>query len=303
MEKRLTRTDYLFAITFIFMLVVAMGAFFYGLQLGQQRATEKYEEQLFKQKEQNDGFTAYHQQYLVSFYHTIYQPYREFHKAWFDKMDKLQSNHATDSSLLLKELAKQAQSVYDNLAQKSTPASSPLLQEAQKDYMKSLKLFSEALPGFAAKANAIPGSDLVAQLQADAYLGEARNFALKAENEYYDAIIKWAETSVPQFKPVDVTKPLAVKDWSPLSLNMKNAYLTNWLLSTRRYEAFTPQDLSGRIDDMIVSGQTKKMNLTDINAIAEMLVATDAVREGDFLRVKNKLYANETLPQLPFYTN
>ncbi len=28
MEKRLNRTDYLFAITFIFMLVVALGAFF-----------------------------------------------------------------------------------------------------------------------------------------------------------------------------------------------------------------------------------------------------------------------------------
>ncbi|WP_159882948.1 hypothetical protein [Paenibacillus puerhi] len=303
MEKRLNRTDYVFAITFIFMLVVSVGAFFYGLQLGGQRASEKYEELLVKQKEERDGFAAYHQQYLVSFYHTIYQPYREFHKAWFDKMDQLQSNRSPDSSLLLKELAKQAQTIYSELSEKSTPASSPLLQDAHKDYMRSLKLFSEALPGFASKANAMRGTELVAQLQADAYLAEARSFALKAENGYYQSIIKWAETSEPQFKAVDVTKPLNIEQWSALSLNMKNAYIANMLLASHRYQAFTPQDLSGRIDDMITSGQVKKMNLGEIGAVTDMLIATDAVREGDFLRVRSKLYANETLPLLPFYTN
>ncbi|SDC39286.1 hypothetical protein SAMN02799630_00467 [Paenibacillus sp. UNCCL117] len=303
MEKRLNRTDYVFAVTFIFMLVVALGAFFYGLQLGQQRASAKYEELLVKQTEQNGGFAAYHQQYLVSFYHTIYQPYREFHKAWFDKLDQLQSNRASDASLLLKELAKQSQAVYNDLQQKSTPASSPLLQEAHKDYMKSLKLFSEALPGFASRANAMPSGELIAQLQSDAYLTEARNFAMKAENEYYSSIIKWAQTSAPPFKEVDVTKPISVQEWGTLTLNMKNAYITSMLLAGKRYQAFTPQDLSGRIDDMIAAGQAKKMNLSDIGAVADMLIATDAVREGDFLRVKGKLYANETLPQLPFFTN
>ncbi|MGG2200548.1 hypothetical protein [Paenibacillus sp.] len=302
MEKRLNRTDYLFAITFIFMLVVALGAFFYGIKMGQDRATTQYEQFIAKQNEEKNGFTAYHQQYLVSFYHTIYQPYREFHKTWFEKMDDLQTNQSADASLILKDLAKQAQAAYDGLGSKSSPDSSPLLKEAHTDYMKSLKLFSEALRNYTSKANAVSGPDLVAQLQADAYLGEAKNFALKAEKEYYDAIVKWNETVNPQFKAIDVTKPLNVKEWGALSLNVKNDYLAGFMMSGKQFRAFTPQDLSARIDDMIASGQANKMNLTEVSRIVDMLLATDAVRAGDYLRLRNKYYGNETLPQLPFFT-
>lgn len=302
MEKRLTRTDYLFAITFIFMLVVALGAFFFGLKMGQDRAAAKYEELIVKQNVEKNGFTAYHQQYLVSFYHTIYQPYREFHKTWFEKMDELQANRSADASLILKNLAKQAQTVYDNLGTKTSPDSSPLLKDAHTDYMKSLKLFSEALRNYTASANAVPGPELVSQLQADAYLGEAKNFALKAEKEYYDAIVKWNQTVDPEFKPIDVTKPLNVSEWGALSLNNKNDYLSSLMLNAKQFRAFTPQDLSARIDDMIATGQAKKMNLGNVAQIVDMLLATDAVRAGDFLRLRNKYYGNETLPQLPFFT-
>lgn len=302
MEKRLTRTDYLFAVTFIFMLVVAMGAFFFGLKMGQDRSSLKYEDLLNKQNEAAKSFTAYHQQYLVSFYHTIYQPYREFHKKWFEKTDELMTNRTADASLILKDLSKLAQESYDSLGSKSMPDSSPLLQEAHKDYMKSLKLFGEGLKSYSAKANGIPAAELIAQLQADPYLGEAKTFALKAEKSYYESIDKWYTTINPQFKPVDVTKPLSLNDWKSQSLNMKNEYVAQLMLGNKLFKPFTPQDLTSRIDEMIQSGQAQKMNLNDVGQVVDVLMATDAVRKSDFIHNKDKYYGKETLPQLPFFT-
>ncbi|MGF9713473.1 hypothetical protein [Paenibacillus naphthalenovorans] len=302
MDKRLTRTDYLFAVTFIFMLVVALGAFFFGLKMGQERTAVKYEKMLAEKNEAEQGFAAYHQQYLVSFYHTIYQPYREFHKRWFDKMEELQTNSPADASLILKELAKLAKETYDGLGAKSMPDSSPLLKEAHMNYMRSLKLFNEALGGYQSKANAVPGTELVSQLDKDAYLEEAKNYALRAEKEYYESIVKWNQTVNEQFKPIDVTKPVSINDWSRLGLNMKNEYIAQMMMTSKLFKAFTPQDLTARIDEMLASGQAKNLNLQEIEGIVDVLIATNAVRPGDFLRGKNR-YANETLPQLPFFTN
>jgi hypothetical protein len=52
---------------------------------------------------------------------------------------------------------------------------------------------------------------------------------------------------------------------------------------------------------MIVSGQAKKLNYTEVQQIIDVLAATEAVRVGDFLRGKNKYYLSETFPQVPFF--
>lgn len=301
MDKRLTRSDYLFAVTFIFMLVFALGTFFFGLKMGQERSAAKYEELLTKQNEGSKTYGAYHQQYLVSYYHTIYQPYREFHNKWFDKLGELESNPSADASLIMKELSKLAKEKYDQLSAKSMPDSSPLLQEGLQNYAKSLKLFNEALGNFQAKANSYKGSDLIAEMGRDAYLTEAKKYALAAQKNYYDAILKWNETENAQLKHVDVTKELSLNDWSTLSLNMKNDYLANALAAAVNYTPYTPQDLSSRIDEMVATGQARKMNLTQVQQVIDVLNATDAIRTGDFIRSKSKWYPNETLPQLPFF--
>jgi hypothetical protein len=301
MNKRLSSYDYLFATTFIFMLVLALGTFFFGLRIGQERATAKYEDLLVKKNETEKGYAAYHQQYLVSFYHTIYQPYREFHNKWFEKMNELETNHSADASLIIKDLGKLAKEKYDELSNKSMPDSSPLLQESQQNYVKSLKLFNEALSGLQGKANGIPGYDLVTEMDKDAYLTEAKKFALAAQIDYYDSIIKWNLTDNPQLKRVDLNKPLALKDWSTISLNVKNEYIAYSQASAKMFKPYTPQDLVSRIDEMIANGQSRKLNLGDVQQTIDVLNATDAVRTGDFIRSKSKMYPNETLPQLPFF--
>ncbi|MFD0680958.1 MULTISPECIES: hypothetical protein [unclassified Paenibacillus] len=303
MNKRLSRTDYLFAIMFIFMLVLALGTFFFGLRMGQERATTKYEDLLFKKNEAANGYSAYHQQYLVSYYHTIYQPYREFHKKWFEKINELEQNRSADGALILKELSKMAKEKYDELSNKAMPDSSPLLQEAQQNYAKSLKLFHEALNTLTARANGMPGADLVTLMDKDVYLSEAKQFSLNSQKNYYESIIKWNEADNPQLKKVDVNKPLLLADWSTLSLNVKNDYIAQSLATGKSFTSFTPQDLSVRIDEIIFSGQAKKMNLNEVHQVIGVLLATEAVRTGDFIRNKAKFYPTEVLPQLPFFSS
>src|SRR5690554_1547376 len=89
MSKRLSRSDYIFTLIFIFMLVLTIAAFFYGLKTGKENAETKYEQMLIEKEEIPVELTAYDQQYLVSFYHTIYLPYRDFQKKWFEHMDSI----------------------------------------------------------------------------------------------------------------------------------------------------------------------------------------------------------------------
>ncbi|WP_248925386.1 hypothetical protein [Paenibacillus hamazuiensis] len=301
MEKRLTRTDYLFAIMFIFMLVVALGAFFYGLKVGKEKSAMKYEEQIAKQNEATKELTAYHQQHLVSFYHTIYQPYKEFQKKWFDQMYEIDATGSADASGIMKDLGKLASDKYDALSKKTMPDSSPLLQEGLQNYLKSLKLFSEAAKNFQSKANSMKGTDLLAEIEKDAYFTEAKTFTLKAQKNYYDAMVEWNKTIDPQFKPADTGKRIGIKDWSQLNLNMKNDYIAAVMLNGKTFKPYTPQDLTAKIDDLIASGQAKKMNYGEVQQAVDVLVATEAVRPGDFIRQKNKLYGNENLPQVPFF--
>ena len=303
MEKRLTRTDYLFVFIFIFMLVLALGTFFFGVQLGQERSAAKYENQISKQQEAAKVYSAYHQQYLVSYYHTIYQPYREFQTSWFDKLNEIEVNRSIDASQTLKGLSNLAKDKYDEISGKSMPDSSPLLQEGQQNYAKSLKLFSEALSSLQVKANSVPGTGLLIDMESNSYLVEAKKFALAAQKNYYDAIVKWQQTATPQMKYVDLSKPLAIQEWSTLPLNVKNEYIASLLAGTKTFKPFAPQDLSTRIDEMVSTGQAAKLNLSQIQPIVDMLLATDAVRAGDFIRNKSRWYSNETLPQIPFFIN
>lgn len=301
MDRRLNRTDYLFVLIFIFMLVLSVGTFFLGLKMGQERSAAKYEELISKQNEAAKGYSAYHQQYLVSYYHTIYEPYREFQQSWFEKLNELEIHRTADASLIVKDLSKLAKDKFDEISSKSMPDSSPLLQEGQQNYAKSLKLFHESLTSFQSRANSMPANELVKEMEKDAYLIEAKKFAMMAQNNYYASIVKWNESENPELKRTDKDKPLAIADWNTLSLNVKNDYIANKLAQSNVFKPFTPQDLSVKIDEMISTGQSGKLNLSQVQNVMDVLLATNAVVSGDFVRNKARWYTNETLPQIPFF--
>jgi hypothetical protein len=302
MEKRLTRTDYLFALLFIVMLVCVLGAFFFGFRAGQQQAETAYRKLLAPKTEAAKEPGAYEQQVLVSFYDTIYSPYREFEQKWFQTMSDIELHGTTaDTAAWLKELGKAAAAQYDVLQGKSVPASSPLLVEAQQNYMKGLKMFGDALKDAAAKANSMKGTELVAGITSGANYTDACNYVLTAQKDYYDSIVKWNQSIDPNYKPVDVGKKLSVAEWSQLPLNSKNDYIAAMMLNQKWFKPFMPQDLTLRVDEFVASGQAKKLNMSDLQQTVELMIDTDAVRAGDFIRGKPKFYSGETLPQLPFF--
>ncbi|MDB5053780.1 MAG: hypothetical protein JWM44_1830 [Bacilli bacterium] len=305
MNKRLSRSDYILSLIFIFMLICAIGAFFYGVKLGTAQVEAKQQAALDQKTETAKGLTAYNQSVLVSFYHTIYLPFKEFQTVWFKDMNDIEVRGNTlDPASLIKELSKLADAKYSIVLTQSMPSTSPLLQEAHQNYLKSLKLFNQAANSFQTKANSIQGSVLASEIGKDAYFSEAKTFALKAQNEFFESIVKWNETlEVDPLKGANFVKnvPLALADWNQMNFNIKNQYVTILMLTSKYFESYNPQDLVISIDEMIQSGQAKKMSATTLQQLADILVGTGAVRQDDFINGKMKWYGTEKIPQLPFF--
>lgn len=303
MDKRLTRTDYLFALMFIFMLVCILGAFFYGLKIGTEKSDQKYEKILSEGKQTNQEPGAYDQQILVSYYHTIYLPFREFQNQWFEQLNQIEVHSSTvDASAVLKELSKLSDEKYGDLKGKAMPASSPLLQQSHQGYLRSLKLFTDALKDFQGKANSMKGTELLDSMDKDAYFIEAKKQALTAQKDYYDAIVKWNQTVDPALAAFDFSKAATMEDWRKMNLNVKNLYVSTQLLNGKHFVSYYPQDLTLRIEDFVASGQAKKLNAADLKQTMDLLINTNAVRTGDFVKGMSKWYSKESLPQLPFFS-
>ena len=228
MNKKLSKPDYLMTLLFLFVIIGALAAFFYGVKIGKEKTTVKYEAILAEKQELSKELTAYHQQYLVSFYHTIYLPYRDFQKLWFNDISKIELEKDTvDPQGIFRELNKLATDKFKDIESMSMPVSSPLLQEAHSNYLKSLKLFAEASDKFRAKSSTIRGAGLIEQMNKDAFFQEAKNFALLAQDHYFASIIQWNESVQADLKGVDLVQKddLTFNEWTQLNLNLKNLFI------------------------------------------------------------------------------
>jgi|HigsolmetaAR203D_1030402.scaffolds.fasta_scaffold01381_7 hypothetical protein len=301
MGKRLSLSDYLFTLLFIVMLAGGVGAFFYGVEVGKGQSAAKYEKLLSEKKAENHEFPAYHQQYLVSFYHTVFLPYREFQKVWFEAEEALAAGRAADAKSVMANVARAAEREYEAMDSAALfPEHSGLLTDAHTKYLQSLKLFSNAAKKFDAAGR--NGSELLAAVEADAYFREAMQFGLDAQRDFFTAISLWHESVDPSVKTDAVKREkLSFDDWNALGVNHKNRYVAGWLARAGKFGNFYPQDLTLRIDEMIAQGNAAKMNLDDISEVAATLVDTRAVRFGDFVSGKHLYYGNSPFPQLPFF--
>lgn len=305
MDKRLTRIDLMFALGFLFMLVVAVAAFFYGVKVGTSQAESRHEKQTTLTETATPvSLNAYQLQDLVSFYHTVFLPYREFMDDWQSAKQKWLADETTDRSASVKEMAKSAKAEYDSVKVAYVSPASPLLKEAQDQYLKSLKLYEDGLSAYASSANQGTAAAALDGIGRDAYVKEAQKLGLAAQQQYYESMVKWGasvDIEIPSEDRADPTISLA--GWKKLPLLVKNElsaeYLNDQLLTT----GFLPQDLTARIDSFVASGQAAKMKLKTMSSVADLLTQTDAVRAGDFMDVKVRLYGQELLPQLPFFSS
>jgi hypothetical protein len=302
MDKRLNRSDLVFSLTFLLMLVIAVGAFFYGVKVGSQRVEAQYAAKEMPVPSPSPAANAYQQQDLVSFYHTVFLPYREFQNDWFAAQNKWLADPAADRSASMKELSKSAEQKYNAIKGVNVPEISPLLKDAQNRYLKSLKLFKESFNGLAPQANEGIASITLDKVNGDAYFKEARIQSLTAQKSYYDAMLKWASTvNLNIDGNYKVPDNINITKWKVLPLIIKLQVTADYLSEQNLMTPYLPHDLTARVDQFIQSGQTDKKKIKTFNAIAELMTSTEAVRNGDFQQMKARFYENQQLPQLPFF--
>lgn len=302
MEKRLNRSDLVFSLTFLLMLVIAVGAFFYGVKIGSQRVEAQYAAKEAPESAPSAAANAYQQQDLVSFYHTVFLPYREFQNDWFAAQNSWLADPAADRSASMKELSKSAEQKYNTIKGVHVAQTSPLLKDAQNRYLKSLKLFKESFNNLAAQGNEGIASMTLDKVNENAYFKEGRIQSLAAQKDYYDAMLKWA-ASINLNIDGDYKVPdnMNVTKWKSLPLVIKLKVTADYLSQQKLMTPYLPHDLTARVDQFINSGQTDKKKIKTFSAIAELMTSTEAVRNGDFLEMKARFYESQQLPQLPFF--
>jgi hypothetical protein len=302
MEKRLNRSDLMFSLAFILMLIIAVGAFFYGIKVGSAQVEARYAAEQISEPTASAPPNAYQQQDLVSFYHTVFLSYREFQNDWFAAQDKWLSDATADRSASMKELSKSAQQKYNAIKGVYVPPISPQLKNAQTSYLKSLKLFKESFAALAGNANEGTAEMTLRRVNSDSFFKEGRVQSLTAQRDYYSSMLKWAE-SVNSDVPGDYISPeiLLISKWKTLPLIVKIKVSSDYMANQMIMSAFLPHDLTARVDQFISSGQADKRKVKSFNAIAELLTSTEAVRNGDFIEMKSRFYESEQLPQLPFF--
>lgn len=300
MEKRLSRTQLLFSLGFLFMLVFAVGAFFYGMKTGTEKTEQRLKPAVSHADELPEDVAAYQQQDLVSFYHTVFSPYREFQALWLQTGDKLKLNTASDPAAALKELASAASKQYKAVDSVTVSKVSPLLQDAQVYVLKALKLFGDAAAAHTSKAGKLTSAELLTLIQGDAHYTQAVDYALQAQQAYYASILKWAAT-IDMDIPGNYEAPaaLTLEAWAELPLIMKHKIMADQLLARKLLAKYYPQDLASKVDDFYVAGNAEKLNAGTVQEAIDLLVSTDAVRAGDYSA--HSVNSNELLPQLPFY--
>jgi len=308
MDKGLKKSDLTFSLGFLFTLVVAVGAFFYGMKIGAERMERVYEADRQARMAAAAAETAgeaYRQQDLVSFYHTVFLPYREFAGEWLSVRHKLLTGETGDRAALLRELSRTAGRKYDEAYMAVIPPVSPLLIEARSHYLKSLQNFADSFSRLASKANDGGVTELLARVEADDTFRQAVRNAQQGQRDYYAAMVQWAASLDPNI-PGDYTPPdpLGFDEWNRLPLLVKFSVAADYLAGREAVDEFLPQDLAAKTDNLVRSGQASRMNLASFEEAADLLIGTEAVRSGDYLQLGPQLYsAKEILPQLPFFSS
>ncbi|MNO59491.1 hypothetical protein D3C76_500800 [compost metagenome] len=299
MNSRTSRTQMLYTLGFLFFLISAFAAFFTGVKVGADKTEAKYAH-LDDQEAVEEFSGSYQQQDLVTFYHNVFLPYREFKRNWNRELDNLaRSTDARENAATLKNLSILADKQYDKVTQDSIFTGSPLLYESQLNILKSLTLFSQASSKTSAGAS---GAETAKVLKSDKFTASAVKFGLLAQKNFYDSMLKWGAKNNNKI-PAEAgeLKTLSFVQWKKMPLLLKNASIADMMLNRAIYAGYDPQDITAKIDDMIYSGTASYLNLKNVQSAVTLLISTGAVQEQDFMKWREQYYGKETMPQLPFF--
>lgn len=300
MNNKSSKSALYFSLTFIFVLILTLAAFFFGVQVGTDRMNAKYD--YLKISSAAPEFSdSYQQQDLVTFYHTVFLPYREFKSEWVAQTEAIiRNDDPSKNKKLLKALNNLADEKYNEVMKDTMYASSPLLQDAQMNFLKSLRLFGDSSSNLPSP-NQKSGEQMIKELRQQTFYKNATKYGLLAQKNYYAAMLKWGAKINPNIpQQYAYKKQLSLKEWDEYPLIVKNAAVSSILLNNSMYAAYDPQDMTAKIDYMLNSGSAQSLKLTSVQSVINLLNRTDAVKQNDFIK-KINLYNKELLPQLPFF--
>ncbi|MCT2196219.1 hypothetical protein M3G15_13835 [Paenibacillus sp. p3-SID1389] len=300
-RKNNTKFEMLFSLGFLALLITAFGTFFLGLNLGIDKTEAKYANlKAITFREENE--TSYQQQDLVTFYYVVFQPYQQFKEDYLTLIEDITHSSKPVSSDKLKDIRDKAKASYEQIAVQSIADSSPLLKEAQTDYLKSLKLFEESMDQIKSKAGNKKGMELAKIINQDEFTVNAKKYGLQAQKKYYASMLKWtAKTKSGVSADYTYKENIGTKEWSGYSLAVKNKAVTDMMVNEQLYVSYLPQDFTAKIDQLISSGKADALKLNSIGSIVKVLIETDAVKSKEFVKWKSTYYASESLPELPFF--
>ncbi|WP_025691200.1 hypothetical protein [Paenibacillus zanthoxyli] len=298
MNHRSSSKPMLYTLGFLFCLISAFAVFFTGVKVGADKVEAKYEK-LNADGQSSESFAYYRQTDLVTFYHNVFSPYREFKRNWNEQVDLLVRGNGADRTEILKNLRNSAKSAYSQVTQDSIFDESALLKQGQLNILKSLRLFSEA----AGKASSSSGNEqAVKALKNGELAAGAVRYGLLAQSNYYDSMLKWGSqknSAIPS--ETGDLKMIPLAKWDKMPLLLKNAAIAEIMRNRGIFENYEPQDVTAKIDNLIRSGKAASLKLKDIQSITSLLVSTGALRENDFSKWRQQYYSKETLPQLSFF--
>lgn len=299
MNSRTSRTQMLYTLGFLFFLISSFASFFTGVKVGADKTEAKYA-QLTGHQSGEEFSGSYQQQDLVTFYHNVFLPYREFKRNWNDQVDSLaRSSDARQNAATLKNLGILADKQYAKVSQDSLFTNSPLLYDSQLNILKSLTLFSQASGKVTAGSS---GAEAAKLLRSDNFTASAVKFGLLAQKNFYDSMLKWGAKTNPAIPGHSGgQKTISFIQWKKMPLLLKNATIADIMLNRGIYAGYDPQDITAKLDDMIYSGTASSLKLTDIQASVSLLISTGAVQQQDFIKWREQYYGKEIMPQLPFF--
>ena len=298
MDKRLPRTELLFSLGFLFMLTVSVAAFFMGMKIGTDRTEARYASK--QEKSTPSAVTAYQQQDLLSYYYTVYQPFRSFAGEWVREASMMKNGQTANPAKRLKALSDSANDRYREAQSADMPASSPLLADAQTNVLRSLRLFSETFNRYAEKNG--DAQTVIRLIGKDEFYREALDYALLAEQQYFEAMVLWGASLDPDLPDrVPEGSGMSIATWKTQPLLLKNAIAAGLLKDHRMLRDYYPQDLTARIDYFVESGQAAGFGIQSVDEAVDILLRTEAVRSGDFLDRRSSYGEGELLPQIPMF--
>ncbi|QQE72791.1 hypothetical protein KDJ56_12570 [Brevibacillus composti] len=302
MNKRLSKSEFLFAYMIIISLACLVGGFFFGAYymkskiaaeqaaiVEQQRLEAERERQLREQK-------LYSEQDFIRFYYAVYAPFLELKRVHFEKMEAWPDQDPATRKDSIKALIEAAKQTTTQLGKEVPLPTSPLLVQAHTQYQAGARAYLDGMKQLLSDQNnnALSPDEITARL--------ALTNWFKANEQFYHSLAAWESAYVTkQPLPKELPAAVSIEQWKQLPFHYKTYLAATAMTAHNKWGGYNPEDLTARLDLLFESDDVKNLGIKDLHAAVRVLTATDAVHSGDFKEFQHKHYSSLKTPEIPLY--